>query len=299
MSIIEAMPSPGKKYRKEDLGSLDTVLLGALLRERVHHNIEVPLYSVLLRDSLKPIPSFGLQAQLVYDEWVQRGLPQDGPDLEWAKRYIDIAARIRKGERPEIPELEGSMPDPFTESEMEVVRKLIWGRCSIRNWTDKPVSDELIEQILEAGRAAPVGCNLDAVRFVVLRTSEEKSMIWSDIPTDNAVIIVLCYDKRISETVGQDKMVPQNLGYDAAAAGDHMLLMAHALGLGGVWLSKTVKSDHTEDTGKKFKELCGLPDHIEVALHIAVGWPASGIIKSKRLPLSDMIMEKMSVKAGN
>ncbi len=292
MSAIEAIPSPGKKYRQEDLGNLDPVLLGALLRERVHHNIEVPLYSVLLRHPFKAIPNFGLQAQLVYDEWVRRGLPQDGPDLDWAKRYIDIAAQVRKGEKPDIPELEGSMPEPFSAGEMDVVRKLIWGRCSIRNWIDKPVSDELIEQILEAGRAAPVGCNLDAVRFVVLRTPEEKSMIWSDIPTDNSVIIVLCFDKRISETVGQDKMVPQNLGYDAAAAGDHMLLMAHALGLGGVWLSKTVKSEHTEDTGKKFKELYGLPDHIEVALHIAVGWPASGIIKSKRLPLSEMMISR-------
>jgi nitroreductase len=247
---------------------------------------------VLLRDTFKPVPNFGLQAQLVYDEWIRRGLPQDGPDIEWAKRYIDIAEKVRKGEKPEIPELEDSMPRPFTESEMKVVRNLIWGRCSIRNWIDRPVPDELIEQILEAGRAAPVGCNLNAVRFVVLKTPEEKSMIWSDIPTDNAVIIVLCFDKRVSETVGQDKTVPQNLGYDAAAAGDHMLLMAHALGLGGVWLSKTVKSDHTEDTGKKFKELYGLPDHIEVALHIAVGWPASGIIKSRRLPLSEMIISR-------
>ncbi len=292
MSAIEAVPSPVKKYKKEDLANLDPVLLGALLRERVHHNIEVPLYSVLLRDTFKPVPNFGLQAQLVYDEWIRRALPQDGPDLEWAKRYIDIAEKVRKGEKPEIPELEDSMPRPFTESEMKVVRNLIWGRCSIRNWIDRPVPDELIEQILEAGRAAPVGCNLNAVRFVVLKTPEEKSMIWSDIPTDNAVIIVLCFDKRVSETVGQDKTVPQNLGYDAAAAGDHMLLMAHALGLGGVWLSKTVKSDHTEDTGKKFKELYGLPDHIEVALHIAVGWPASGIIKSRRLPLSEMIISR-------
>jgi nitroreductase len=290
MHDIEAIPSPGRKYRKRDLEGLDPVLLGALLRERIHHNIEVPLYSMLQRRPFKAVPNFGLQAQLVYDEWVRRGLPQDGPDLDWAKRYIDIAAQVRRGERPGIPELVVSIPEPFTKSEMEVVRKLIWGRCSIRNWTSRPVPEDLIEKILEAGRAAPVGCNLDAVRFVVLRTPEEKSIIWSDIPTDNAVIIVICYDRRIAETVGQDKMVPQNLGYDAAAAGDHMLLMAHALGLGGVWLSKTAKSEHTEDTGKIFKELYGLPDHIEVALHVAVGWPASGIIKSKRIPLSEMII---------
>lgn len=298
MAVSEVIPTPMRKYRKEDMMQLEPELLGALLRERAHHNIEVPLYSVLQKKPLKPIPNFGLQAQLVYDVWKERNLPEDSPDIEWAKQYIDIAAKIRKGEEPDIPADELACPEPFSESEMAVVRKLIWGRKSIRNWIEKPVPEGLIEQIMEAGRAAPVGCNLDAVRFMVLRTPEEKNTIWSDIATDNAVIIVICFDKRVSETVGQDVLVPQNLGFDAAAAGDHMLLMAHALGLGGVWLSKTAKSEYTEDTGKKFRELWGLPDYIEVALHIAVGWPASGIIKSKRVPLSDMILPRNPKRHG-
>lgn len=291
MSIMEVIPSPGKKYRKEDLLELEQELLGALLRERVHHNIEVPLYSVLQKKTLKPIPNFGLQAQLVFEAWEERNLPQNRPDIEWAKQYISIAEKIRNGQEPNISKEDLSPPVPFCESEMRVVRKLLWERKSIRNWTEKPVPEDLIEQILEAGRAAPVGCNLDAVRFVVLRTPEEKNMIWSDISTENAVIIVICFDKRFSEVVGQDKLVPQNLGYDAAAACDHMLLMAHALGLGGVWLSKTVESAFTEDSGQKFKKLFGLPEYIEVAMHIAVGWPESGIIKSKRIPLSEMIIQ--------
>jgi nitroreductase len=69
-------------------------------------------------------------------------------------------------------------------------------------------------------------------------------------------------------------------------------LMAHALGLGGIWLSKTVKSHATEDTGLKFKQLYGLPDYIEVAMHIAVGWTAIGSIKSKRMPLSAMMLHR-------
>ncbi len=292
MTVKEAVPTTGKKYKKEDLMALEPELLGALLRERVHHNIEVPLYSLLQKRPLKPVQNFGLQAQLVYEVWKERGLPENRPDIEWVKQYIDIAEKIRRGETPDIPEEELATPEPFTDSEMEVVKKLIWGRKSIRNWVDKPVPDEMIDQIMEAGRAAPVGCNLDAVRFVVLRTPEEKDMIWSDISTENAVVIVICFDKRVAETVGQDTMVPQNLGFDAAAAGDHMLLMAHALGLGGVWLSKTAKSQFTEDTGKKFKTSYGLPDYIEVALHIAVGWPVSGIIKSRRIPLSDMILPR-------
>jgi len=88
--------------------------------------------------------------------------------------------------------------------------------------------------------------------------------------------------------VGQDhpESVPQNRGFDCAAAGDHMLLMAHALGLGGCWLTKR------EETAKRFKEQYGLPDNIEVAMHIAVGWPAIGTIKSLRVPLEYMMIRK-------
>jgi nitroreductase len=184
------------------------------------------------------------------------------------------------------------LPTPFTEEEMAVVNKLIFERRSIRDWIDKPVPDEMIEKILEAGRAAPIGCNLDELRFIVIRDPDEAKMIWSDISTRNAVIIVICYDTRISKVVGQDKFVPHNVGYDAAAAADHMLLMAHALGLGAVWLSKTTKSDVTRDTGAEFKEKYGLPDYIEPALHIAVGWTAIGTIKTKRMPLTEMMLTR-------
>ena len=285
----EVTPFGGKVFRREDLMGLDSVILRALLRERTHHNIEVPLYPTLLKWTGKPIPTFGLQTQMVFDAWRERGLPEDDPDIQWVKEYLAIAEKIRTGQKVD---LKIPLPTPFTNDEMAVVNKLIHTRCSIRDWLPKPVPDWMIEQILQAGRAAPIGCNLDEVRLVVIKEPEEEKMVWSDISTTNAVIIVICYDTRIPEAIGQDKFVPHNPGFDCAAAADHMLLMAHALGLGGVWLSKTVKSHATEDTGLKFKSLYGLPDYVEVAPHIAVGWPATGIIKSRRMPLSEMMLSR-------
>jgi len=151
----------------------------------------------------------------------------------------------------------------------------------------------MIEQILEAGNWAPIGCNLGHLRFVVLTDPEEKKMIWSDINTVNAAaIIVICHDPRMSEAVGQSKVVPQNPGFDAAAAGDHMLLMAHALGLGAVWLSEAKKCELTEDSGEEFKRRYGLPEHFEVDLHIAVGWAAIGSIKSARPALKGLVYKR-------
>ena len=287
--ITEVRPFGGVVLRKEDLMEMEPTLLRALLRERTHHNIEVPLYPTLLKWKGRPIPTFGLQTQIVFDVWRERGFTEDAPDIEWVKEYLAIAKKIRAGEKVE---LDVSLPAPFTDEEMAVVNRLIYTRCSIRDWVDRPVPDEMIEKILEAGRAAPIGCNLDEVRFVVIKDPKEAKMVWSDISTKNAVIIVICYDTRIPRVIRQDEMVPQNAGFDAAAAADHMCLMAHALGLGAVWLSKTATTDVTEDTGQRFKKLYGLPDYIEVAMHIAVGWPAMGIIKSKRMPLADMLLRR-------
>lgn len=275
----------GKPYTRRSLLEMDPVCLRALFRERVHHSIEVEIYPVLL--GRKPLPPhFGRQAELILDVWRERGFADDGEDFLWGKRYIESARKLRAGEPVSLNEV---VPEAFTPEEMAVVRKLIWGRKSVRDWIPgKPVPEELIEQILEAGRAAPTGCNLDVVRFVVIRDREEAKMIWSDIPTpmDSCVLIVICYDTRPYVTVGHDKLVPNNMMFDAAAAGDHMCLMAHALGLGAVWLSCTNK------TAETFKKKFGLPDYIKPALHIAVGWAAIGSVKSLRMPLTEMIITR-------
>ena len=281
----------GPTYGKEDLMNMDPELLRALLRERVHHNIEVPFYSLINKWNGEPKPNFGLQAQLAFDVWKEKGFTEYDEDIRWAEEYCELAKKVRTGEKIKW---ERSPHKPFTDEQVEVINRLINERCSIRDWIDKSVPDSLINKILEAGRAAPIGCNLDELRFIVLKDSKEIEMIWSDIHVKNAVVIVLCYDKRISQVVGQDKLVPQNPGYDAAAAADHMLLMAHALGLGGVWLSKLVESEKTKDTGKEFKKKYGLPEYIEVALHIAIGWPAMSTIKTKRMPLQNMIISRES-----
>ena len=279
-----------QEYSRDDLMDLAPEALGGILRERVHHMIEVPLYPTLLKWKGKPIPNFGEQAQLVFDVWRERGLPEDTPDIDWVKRYLAIAERIRAGEAPGVEE---PLPEPFTEDELVVVRKLMWERRSIRDWIDKPIPEEMIEQILEAGNIAPIGCNLGHLRFVVLTTPEEKSMIWSDISTKKAgAIIVICHDKRVARAICHDRLVPQNPGFDAAAAGTQMLLMAHALGLGAVWLSELKETSKTKDTGEEFKEKYGLPDHLEVDLHIAVGWTAIGSVKSARPALADLVIRR-------
>ena len=286
MREITKVISGGIEYPKEDIRKMDEVTHRGLLHERTHHNIEVPLYTTLLKWQGKPIAGFGMQAQIVFDVWQEKGYPESDPDIQWCQMCLEAADKVRGGERPEIGD---PLPEPFNEEEMKVVEKLIWGRHSVRDWIKKEIPNWMIEKILDAGRAAPISCNLDEVRFIILKTDEERKMCWSDISTENAVIIVIAYDNRPPRVMGQTRLQsqPQNRGYDCAAAGDHMLLMAHALGLGGCWLSKR------EDTAQKFKEQWGLEDeNIDIAMHIAVGWSAIVPAKSARAPLEYYMIRK-------
>lgn len=270
------------EYTKENLMKMDPVMLRAILHERTHHTIEVEIYHILLGRKPMP-PGFGLQPQLIYEVWQERGLPEDSDDIKWVKQYLELARKMRHGEKVDltIP-----APVPFSEPEMATVNKLIYTRTSIRDWASKEVPDWMTQKILEAGRAAPTGCNLSVARFIVIKDPEEQKMVWSDIPVTNAVLIVLCYDRRVYEVIGQDRSVPQNMMLDCGAAADHMLLMAHALGLAGIWLTCR------ENTAWAFKTQYGLPDYIKVAMHIAVGWGACGILKSGRTPLSEMVITR-------
>jgi len=269
-------------FSRDDLMKMDPVILRGIIRERTHHTIEVLIYRIL-KGKMKVPESFGETVRFLLEVWKKRRLPTDAPDLKWAQNYLDLASMLRKGEKVTI---HTELPSPFTNEEMKVVENLLFNRRSIRQWKRGLVSEELVEKILHAGLMAPQGCNVCSTRFLMLRTSEEKKLVKSDIPVDNAIIIVVCQDTRIYRALKYDKYVPQNIYYDAAAAADHICLVAHALGLGAVWLT------HGEEDTRRIREHFNLPDYIETRLHIAVGWPDEAPLKSQRMNLDEVMIGK-------
>jgi nitroreductase len=268
-------------YSADELMEMDPVMLRTLLHERTHHTIEVLLYRVLT-GKMKMPKAFGEAAENILDIWKSRGLPMDAPDIAWSIRYVDLAEKLRSGGH-EV-DLGTKLPQPFSEAELKTVRKLVYERRSIRQWSARPVSRETLREVLYAGLMAPQGCNVGSTRFIVLRDPMDWRLVETDIPLENGVMIIVCQDMRVYKVVRFDEAVPQNIFFDAAAAADHMLLMAHALGLGGVWLT------HGEAAQKKIRERFRLPEHIVSRLHVVVGWPAEAPIKSARMGLDDVIL---------
>jgi len=136
----------------------------------------------------------------------------------------------------------------------------------MRRFTDKPVSDEFINNIIEAGTWAPSGKNNQPWKFAIIRDKDVKSQIadlthYSKCVLSANVLIAVFLDKSLSYHKIKDA---QAIG----ACLQNMLLTLHDQGLGAVWLGEILKNGH------KVRKLVNGPDDLELMAVIALGHPA-------------------------
>lgn len=144
---------------------------------------------------------------------------------------------------------------------------LIMTRASVRHYTDQPVEKEKVDLLLRAGMASPTGRNLQPWAFVVVDDSEliaeiaEESSILGRAPLG----IVVCGD------MSKQPDDPEHHYWimDCSAATENILLAAHALDLGAVWLTLYPMERKLE----KFREFLSLPDHLVPLSLISIGYP--------------------------
>jgi nitroreductase len=74
---------------------------------------------------------------------------------------------------------------------------------------------------------------------------------------------------------------------DAGAAAQNMVLAAHALGLGGVWL--TFSDAMLERLYARFQ----FPDEVKIVTYIDVGWPAQTPAPPYRLGLTETVLRRI------
>ncbi len=146
----------------------------------------------------------------------------------------------------------------------------ILSRRSIRKYTGEPVTDDEVRALLEAAMSAPSAMATDPWRFLVLRDRASLAALADILPygkmlNDAAVGIVVCGDLAHAHR--------QELSYllqDCSAAVENLLLAAHLLGLGGVWLGV----HPNEDRITRIRACFGVPPEILPLAAISIGRPA-------------------------
>lgn len=146
----------------------------------------------------------------------------------------------------------------------------IYGRRSIRAYTAEPVSNEVVQKLLEAAMAAPSAAATDPWRFIVVKNREMLLKMADALPYGKmlgsaALGIVVCGDLEAAH----DKQLSYLL-QDCSAAIENLLLCAHILGLGACWLGVHPR----EQRVKSLQEIFGLKNQLIPVACIAIGHPA-------------------------
>ena len=159
---------------------------------------------------------------------------------------------------------------------------VIGSRYSVRKYSDKPVEDEVLRKILEAGRLAPTAKNMQGQHVYVVKSPEARAKFKDEwAMTFNAPVVLIISMKHDLEWISHFSKL--NRGEtDAAIITDEMMRQAHALGLGTCWVGWF--------DPQKVKEAFNLPDDETVYNLLPLGYIADdckpGPMHSSRKPLS-------------
>jgi len=164
--------------------------------------------------------------------------------------------------------------------------KVIEGRYSVRDFGPEEVNESTVNRILEAAIRAPSAGNRQPWHFIVVRYGEMKRKLAAaaggqDFVGSAPVVIVVCADAERSATRYGDRGRELYCLQDTAAAIEHILLAATALGLGTCWVGAF-------DEQAAARAL-SLPGRLRPVAMVPIGHPATVPAKRRqRRPLSEV-----------
>ena len=191
---------------------------------------------------------------------------------------------------------------------------VIKDRRSVKEYSSKEVSKEVLFRILEAGRRAPSAHNAQPWRYIVIRDSalkqklaEDMARRWDEdlskngIPKENReslikasverfgsapVVIVACLTMESMDEYPDDRrkkfeyaMAVQSV----ASAIENMLLAAHGEGLGSCWFCAPL---FCQDVVRKTLKI---PQHVDPQALITLGYPANRPNPPPRKTLEEIV----------
>ena len=189
---------------------------------------------------------------------------------------------------------------------LEALRK----RRSIRKFQSKPVSRELVFEVLEAAGWAPSAHNSQPWRFVVIENSavkfelaEKMAAAWAadmvrdgfnvdeakrverrDRFADAPALILACLtmDGLMKFPDKERQQTERDLALESLGAGlQNLLLAAHSLGLGACWYCAPAFCKQT------VREILKIPQEVEPSALIILGYPSESPMTPKRKAIQD------------
>ncbi|MEM7442615.1 MAG: nitroreductase family protein [Pseudomonadota bacterium] len=170
-------------------------------------------------------------------------------------------------------------------------------RVSVRDFSERPVDDALIDTVLKAAFRAPTSSNIQAYSVIVVRNQATKDQL--SVATGNQghvketpVFLAFCADlTRIDGALRRHghSIEGSNLetclvsSIDASLVGMSAYLCARSLGLSGVMIGG-VRNDAVRTA-----EILGLPRHVYCVFGLCLGWPGHVAPQKPRMAFESVV----------
>ncbi len=161
-------------------------------------------------------------------------------------------------------------------------------RRSVRVYSNKPIPDEVLVKILDAGRLAPSGSNRQPTRLIVVRADETKLKLAAACCGQSfiaqAPVVVVGVGKTYAYNRG-NYMGRFSVLVDTAIVIDHLTLAARSEGLGSCWIGAF--------DNDSIKQILLIPDDWNVVALTPLGYPVGDafIVSDQRIAMGEFIME--------
>jgi nitroreductase len=157
--------------------------------------------------------------------------------------------------------------------------KAIFGRRSIRQYSEKKIPANLINDILKAAMYAPSAMNYQAWQFVVINDKQKLDGILKVIPhaemlKSSQAAILICGDMKLDNNIDY-------LQQNCSAATQNLMLATYALGLGSCWIGVYPVKEIIYGLQKMFN----LPDTLLPISLVSLGYPAENPVADERFKM--------------
>ena len=182
---------------------------------------------------------------------------------------------------------------PFDDITREKVTQAILQRRSYRNFLDKPIPNELLEEVLRYAAWAPSAKNQHPVKWMVIRNEERKMRIFEKIleyvrETGKSPEIASEWEEHHNNVVmgknstllmGYCKKTAINPPHDTAIALTTVELLLQTRGIGSCWAGYLTRLTNTIEG---LPEIVGIPEDHILSGTLMIGWPDGE--KYKKIP---------------
>ncbi|MDO5309258.1 MAG: nitroreductase family protein [Planctomycetia bacterium] len=157
-------------------------------------------------------------------------------------------------------------------------------RYSVRAYSEKPIPQEVLDKIIEAGMVAPTATNNQPQRIYVLKSPEAlqkiRALTRCAFNAPVVLLIALNKDEQWNNPLENSYFSGQQ---DVSIVATHMMLAAWDLGVGSCWVNYFPNSE----TARAFN----LPSQEEPILLLPLGYPADNSHPSPRHSASKSVEE--------